>query len=125
MEKKMSNKIKVIGTLAILFSVISMVLGLFFFFNNRTFVKNAIRTEGRIIDVKRVTTPDGKTSYGRIFVFTDENDGFTPELKFLLLLRQAFVRLFCFADVYSVFIGIVLRFPEEEVDSCLGEFFTL
>ena len=70
----MLNKIKVIGTLAILFSVISMVLGLFFFFNNRTFVKNAIRTEGRIINVKKVSTRDGKTSYGWIFVFTDENN---------------------------------------------------
>ena len=71
---KISDKIKVIGTLAILFSVISMVLGLFFFFNNRTFVKNAIRTEGRIINVRKVSTRDGKTSYGRIFVFTDENN---------------------------------------------------
>jgi hypothetical protein len=74
MEKKMSNKIKVIGTLAILFSVISMVLGLFFFFSNRTFVKNAIRTEGRIMDVKQVRTRDGKTSYKSIFVFTDKNN---------------------------------------------------
>ena len=70
----MLNKIKVIGTLAILSSVISMVLGLFFFFNNRTFVKNTIRTEGRIMDVKQVRTRDGKTSYKSIFIFTDKNN---------------------------------------------------
>jgi hypothetical protein len=51
-----------------------MVLGLFFFLSNRTFVKNAIRTEGRIIDVKQVRTRDGKTSHKSIFVFTDKNN---------------------------------------------------
>ena len=70
----MSNKIKVIGTLAILFSAISMVLGLFFFFNNRAFVKNAIRTEGRIVEARIVSTRDGKTSHKSIFVFTDKNN---------------------------------------------------
>jgi len=88
----MLNKIKVIGTLAILFSVISMVLGLFFFFNNRAFVKNAIRTEGRIVEARIVSTRDGKTSYKSIFVFTDKNNKehwIVPSIRISSLAHEA------------------------------------
>ena len=65
--------IKIIGIVGIISSVISMVIGLIFFFNSRAFVKNAIRTEGRIVEIKEVSF-DGETFYKSIFTFTDKNN---------------------------------------------------